>query len=917
MRKLKETKANLAAAATAPNKHAADAIAAGNVNAEAVRQSEELFRELAENIREIFFVAGPAGSPIHYVSPAYEQITGQSCASLYQNARAWLKNIYPDDRPRVEQALRDHPENLDEEHRVVRADGALRWLRLRTFPVKDAVGAVSRVVGIAEDITESKRGREAEQTSHRILQALYGLSQKILNSLDLQTILEEFLNQAFSVGMFDIGNVRLLDAKAKVLRVAMTRGYADGASIEHPTIALTGQSAGVNLRQTTSLKETLVVENIHRAAGWGSFKREGVVSGMMLPIHTDEELLGVVQLGTRTQRSISSDEHSLIEALTSQAAIAIQKATLHEQTQRHLERIRALHEIDLAITSSLDLASLLAILLEKIELFVPITAASTVNLVSAESGALEPIVCRGMTVETWQTQERETAASWAKRVADTRASVAVLNIPAIPYNQDPEIYRRLGLSSYLGVPLIADRKVTGVLGLYSKEEHAFGNEEIEFLNTLAGQAAVAIQNAQLYESTKRQQNQLVEQERIQRILKELSQDITQMDVGALLEKLTRAIREVFQVDISDVRLRTGEKWAQVLISSGDLVQSLPESGESRRGATEWVVRNRKSIALDDYLEQKIFARGRVSSIFEVRGFLAAPLLARNGAVIGVIRALCKKPRTFTTREIELFEQLANGAAIAIENERLYLDLECSNKIKTEFLSVMSHELRTPLNIIMGYADLAVDYAAGAANEPCCHAAQKIKAQATELLEMINSIMDATRIESGTIPVTKQRVHLDALFDQLKTTYASARLKEVQLIWRLPERLPELTTDGEKLQRIMKNLIDNAIKFTESGTITVSVRADEATAGAPADAAHNTRGVEFAVEDTGIGIAAESLSSIFDIFKQVDSSATRDYGGVGVGLYIVKSFAELLGGQVSVRSEVGKGSTFMVRMPCDG
>ncbi|MEA2658821.1 MAG: hypothetical protein QOF64_1417, partial [Candidatus Binatota bacterium] len=283
------------------------------------------------------------------------------------------------------------------------------------------------------------------------------------------------------------------------------------------------------------------------------------------------------------------------------------------------------------------------------------------------------------------------------------------------------------------------------------------------------------------------------------------------------------------------------------------------------------------------------------------------------------------------------EQFANGAAIAVENERLYIDLERSNKIKSEFLSIMSHELRTPLNVILGYASLAQDDSASAANQQHRHTAQKIEVQARELLDMINSIMDASRIESGAIGITKQKIHVGALFEDLQAAYDPKRQKDIALVWQVPDNLPDLVTDYDKLHRIMRNLIDNAIKFTEGGTVTVSARLAEAdlpggtrassfegdkpralqnNIGNANDAMRGTRHIKFAVQDTGIGIADENLPHIFDVFKQVDSSTTRGYGGIGVGLYIAKSFIELLGGQLRVCSEVGKGSTFTVRIPCD-
>ncbi len=886
-----------------------------------LKGSEERFREIAENIRDIFYISGPRGFPFHYVSSAYEQISGRTCESVYRDPQAWLEDVHPEDRARVENAYRSNTENLDEEFRIVRPDGALRWLRSRAYPVKDASGAVLRIVGIAEDITESKRSEEMQKARQRELQTLYDLSRNTLNTLDLQQVLEDFLDKAFTVGAYDIGVIRLLDPKTRSLNAAATKGYSNSGNIEYATIDLTQQSVGVNLRRALSSRKIVLAENIPESQGWGSFKKERVLTAVMVPIYTDEQILGIIQLGSRTRRIIEPAESSLLEALACHAALAIQKAELYEQTQHNLERIRALHEIDLAITSSLDLGPRLEVLLEKIELFVPIAAASTVNLLNLETGELDPFACRGMNAEEWRTRQRHHPSSWAKRVVEKRAPIAVLDIQSIPDENNPEIYRNLGFSSHIGVPLIAQGETLGVLGLYTKEKHDFDDDEIDFLETLASQAAVAIQNSQLYESAKRQREELAERERIQRILKELNQDITKMDADTLLKKLTRTICEVFKVDVSDVRFLAGEKWSNITVASQNHIQRFSE-GRFHGGATEWVIKNRKPIAIEDYREREDFTPGRVATMFGTRGFLAAPLLSKSGEVMAVIRAMSKAPRTFTAQEIDLFEQMASGAAIAIESSRLYADLQTSNKVKSEFLSIISHELRTPLNIIMGYAGLEKDDCASEANDQHRQAVQKIDTQAKALLGKINSIMEATQIESGSIGVTKQPVSISGIFQELQAVYGSSPRKELTMIWRAPDNIPPLITDYEKLQRILKNLIDNAIKFTEHGAVTISAQlahdnessVEREESGSERFALNAMPFMEFKVSDTGIGITQEQLPFIFELFRQADSSTTRAYEGTGLGLYIAKKYAELLAGEIVVESELGKGSTFTLTLP---
>ena len=213
---------------------------------------------------------------------------------------------------------------------------------------------------------------------------------------------------------------------------------------------------------------------------------------------------------------------------------------------------------------------------------------------------------------------------------------------------------------------------------------------------------------------------------------------------------------------------------------------------------------------------------------------------------------------------------------------------------------MSHELRTPLNIIMGYAALLKDDMVDDADQDNRSSVVTIETQANELLTMVSSIMQATQIESGATPVHKHQVDVGQLMQELKALYDAPLDKNLALVWKYPQSLPTLVTDDGILTHILQKLIDNAIKFTKAGTVTVSARVNE--------------NFEFQVSDTGIGIPEESLPIIFDMFKQVDGSSTREFSGAGLGLYIAKKFTELLGGSIEAESVVGQGSTFTIKIP---
>jgi signal transduction histidine kinase/HAMP domain-containing protein len=291
--------------------------------------------------------------------------------------------------------------------------------------------------------------------------------------------------------------------------------------------------------------------------------------------------------------------------------------------------------------------------------------------------------------------------------------------------------------------------------------------------------------------------------------------------------------------------------------------------------------------------------------------LGAPLMVKDD-VIGVLSFYPRKTLTFTPEEIDFIRQLANQTAIAIYNSQLYertihqaAELRQANKAKDEFLSVMSHELRTPLNVIMGYVHVLQDKILGDLTNDQTQALATVEKQSTELLELINSVMDATLIQAGAIVIDSQPVTPAEIFDNVKTQFTALENGAVDIAWECKPNLPTFVSDKSKVERILKIFIDNAIKFTAAGSVSIVAKYSP-----------DPRAVVFAVADTGIGIAQEARERIFEIFRQLDNSGTREYGGLGLGLFIAKQFANQIGAQISVESQVGQGSTFTITVPLD-
>ena len=241
---------------------------------------------------------------------------------------------------------------------------------------------------------------------------------------------------------------------------------------------------------------------------------------------------------------------------------------------------------------------------------------------------------------------------------------------------------------------------------------------------------------------------------------------------------------------------------------------------------------------------------------------------------------------------------------AEEIRRQANELRRANRVKDEFLGVVSHELKTPLNVISGYTHILLEDMLGVVSPTQEKALQTIAHQSKELNDLINRVLQVSSIEAHTVQAEFHEVNFWELLAELRHFYDYPLGKDVKLLWEFPPDLPTLLTDRNKLKHILQNLINNAIKFTEKGSVAIS-----------AQYSATEKWMEFKVADTGIGIPADQLPLIFERFRQLDASETRLYSGVGLGLYIASQYTALLGGTIQVDSKLGQGTVFTLRIPC--
>ncbi len=465
-----------------------------------------------------------------------------------------------------------------------------------------------------------------------------------------------------------------------------------------------------------------------------------------------------------------------------------------------------------------------------------------------------------------------------------------------------EILTHFGLTAVLVVPVVVRGRRMGALAALNAESgRRFDAHQVRLFEGIAQHVGVAIEAADLYRA---QEEEGAFAGALARVGQEI---ISSLSSPALLNRLCQLTTEVLGCDHSHTWLwhapdeafvpvagygDSPEQWEIMrLVKFGRSALATQLAGMEREGVV-----NTKIADLPDS-EAKTAARAYGMTVG-----LMVPL-RRGGELVGFHTAdYHGREEVLGERHQRIARGIGQLASLALENVRLIEELERANRLKSDFVATMSHELRTPLNIIMGYNQLFLEGDYGSMTEEQIDTLQRMDKSAQGLLELITATLDLSRLETGQVKPEVQAIALPDLVTELEAEISGLREKpNVDFAWDLAPGLPELRSDPVKLKMVFKNLIGNAIKFTDAGSVAVRLR--------PRDG-----GVEITVADTGVGIAREMLPVIFEPFRQADVFRTREHGGVGLGLYIVRRLLDLLGGTIDVESTVGQGSTFRVWVP---
>ena len=380
-----------------------------------------------------------------------------------------------------------------------------------------------------------------------------------------------------------------------------------------------------------------------------------------------------------------------------------------------------------------------------------------------------------------------------------------------------------------------------------------------------------------------------------------------LDTPTILDRLCQLTVEVVGCDRSATIFFQPEKYGYVVAASYGHSTEQREILHAMKLPQETVAKIIEQFRERNVLEvepdlQLTLAQSALLWQFDVTAMLLVAL-QRGDAVIGFQTATYCGRTGFTSTQKRIAQGIAQLASFALENARLFEQAESANRLKSDFLATMSHELRTPIHINLGYTSMLLTGDLGPLTAAQTNALQIIEKSGQGLNELITSLLDIGQLEDGKMTVMVAPVDVAQFIAEVQdeTSALVTSKPALTVTWHVSPMLPELYTDRVKLKIVLKNLLANALKFTDQGKVTVEAQ--------PRDGS-----VEFSVADTGIGISPEIQQVMFGRLHQGDSTMTRRYGGIGLGLYIVKQLLELLGGTVKVESEVGKGATFRVRIP---
>jgi len=638
---------------------------------------------------------------------------------------------------------------------------------------------------------------------------------------------------------------------------------------------------------------------------------------LMMPMTANTEVIGVVIMGIQNpNQEIIQDEMRLAETILFQASTAIQNSRLLSQTQAALTDTASLYQANKDLNAVQTHEDILKVLKEHTiigqkSIYSGIFLFDTPITYSRKPESIYPIAQSAANSQFYFEDEPIPFEGWPTSVefmkVDSLSTIRNLSNDNRLFGTFHRNFHTIQKAlMVISAPLaVAGRWVGQIYASYPRE-FSFAPNDIRRLMALSGQAAIASENINLLEETSRRANQLETAAEI------AAQATSTLDTAALLNRAVNLISDRFGYYHSSIFLKEGNR-AVIAASTGSAGQQLVENKHSlelREGGSivEHVCLTGEPLIINDVTQNPTHRPHPL--LPETRAELGIPLKIGQ-RVTGALDVQSNKANAFTEDDLAVFQTLADQIAISLDNARSFElaqqaveEMREVDRLKSEFLANMSHELRTPLNSIIGFSRVILKGIDGPINDLQQQDLDAIHHSGQHLLDMINNILDLSKIEAGKMELNIEEIQLkDVVESVISTARGLVKEKAIKLVTDIPQNLPVVNADRTRVRQIMLNLLQNAAKFTEEGTITVKIQTMP-----------KENIVKISVIDTGIGIAKEDQEKLFERFSQVDSSLTRKVGGSGLGLSITKLLVEMQGGVIDLESQVGKGSKFWFTIP---
>ncbi len=835
------------------------------------KRADDELRKLSSAVEQsdnLVLITNKTGK-IEYVNPAFENLTGYSRKfALGKTPRILKSGKHSQEyyQQLWEKILAGHVHHGVSINR--KRNGELYYEEKTITPIRNNQGEITHFLSTAQDITQrmelEQQVRESLERRERQVQLSTQIAQEIASAADLNDLYDRIVTQVKE--QFGYYHVQLLQYESVLDTVELVVGYGEVGQqmlAMHHSVPM-----GVGLIGTAaSMGQPLLSGSVSNDPTWQSNPLLPETKGeLAVPIKLGDRVLGVLDVQSNREGSLTADDQLMLEGLCGQIAIAIESTRLRQEMESRIQELNILQQY--------------------------------------------------MTREGWQAYQS------ARHTTGYRFDLTGLQ-PLTPSDTSPPnghqeataangVVKGEFTDRLLHKPLTVRGEQIGVLAVQDDTERPISPEEESLLVAISEQVAEALEAARLFEQT---QTALNEQERLSSELATVAQVSTAaatiLEVETLLQSVVDLTKESFGLYHAHIYLLSDEGNKLTLKAGAGKVGRLMtlEGREISVNAESLVARAarvRQGVLENDVRKTVDFLPNPLLPL--TRAEMAVPLIVGD-KLIGVLDLQSDKVGFFTEENLQTQKTLASQIAVAVENAKLYAEqvktaekLRDVDRLKSEFLASMSHELRTPLNSIIGFADVLLEGLDGDLNERMEEDVRLIRESGRHLRELIGDILDMSKIESGKMELRYENIDLRQLANDILATagpLASSKALTMQL--EIAPTVDYVEADRTRLRQILWNIVGNAIKFTEKGTVTLLMQMQGAK-------------LLIAIEDTGIGIKKEDIPIVFEQFRQIDGSLNRSASGTGLGMPITKKLIELHGGEIWVESTPGQGSTFWFTIP---